>query len=191
MKTLLTFFSLAALSVAFSPTAVAHCGSCGAHEHRAKASKEDSKPHHYRGDGPFYVILNDYERARHALLHDSLEGVPAAGEQIAQRAAELSDGFDAERAGVKAAHADLARKALPEIRDAARKLAAAGDIDAARAAFAELSRPLVRYREAVAGDRPAVVYCSMEQASWLQPEGEIGNPYGGQQMPRCGEFVSR
>jgi hypothetical protein len=30
----------------------------------------------------------------------------------------------------------------------------------------------------------------MAQKVWLQPKGEIGNPYYGQSMARCGEFVS-
>ena len=38
---------------------------------------------------------------------------------------------------------------------------------------------------------PAVAFCSMTQKVWLQPSGEIGNPYYGQSMARCGEFVSQ
>jgi hypothetical protein len=30
----------------------------------------------------------------------------------------------------------------------------------------------------------------MAQQVWLQPKGEIGNPYYGQSMARCGEVVS-
>ena len=36
---------------------------------------------------------------------------------------------------------------------------------------------------------PAGAYCPMHKRSWLQPDGEIGNPYGG--MPRCGEIVAK
>jgi hypothetical protein len=32
----------------------------------------------------------------------------------------------------------------------------------------------------------------MHKKSWLQPAGdEIGNPYAGQSMPKCGEVVSK
>ena len=38
---------------------------------------------------------------------------------------------------------------------------------------------------------PAVAFCSMAQKVWLQPSGEIGNPYYGQSMAWCGKFVSQ
>ncbi len=34
-----------------------------------------------------------------------------------------------------------------------------------------------------------VVFCPMAKKAWIQPEGEIGNPYLGQEMPTCGEVV--
>lgn len=61
----------------------------------------------------------------------------------------------------------------------------------ARAAMGELSKPLVRFREMATGEKPVVVYCSMEKKSWLQPEGEIGDPYLGQKMATCGQVVSK
>jgi hypothetical protein len=36
-----------------------------------------------------------------------------------------------------------------------------------------------------------VVYCAMAEKVWIQPKGEIGNPYYGQSMARCGEVVSK
>jgi hypothetical protein len=59
-----------------------------------------------------------------------------------------------------------------------------------RAAFGSLSKALVRYRQLVPDPAPVVVFCSMAQEVWLQPEGEIGNPYYGQSMARCGDVVS-
>jgi hypothetical protein len=29
----------------------------------------------------------------------------------------------------------------------------------------------------------------MAQKAWIQPKGEIGNPYLGQEMPKCGDVV--
>jgi hypothetical protein len=72
---------------------------------------------------------------------------------------------------------------------AADLIAGAKTLDAARDGLYALSKPLVRWRQGVAdGGRPAVAYCPMHKRSWLQPDGEIGNPYGG--MPRCGSIVS-
>jgi hypothetical protein len=43
----------------------------------------------------------------------------------------------------------------------------------------------------VGGKGTIVAFCSMTKKSWLQPKGEIGNPYYGKSMPRCGEVVSK
>ena len=52
---------------------------------------------------------------------------------------------------------------------------------------------MVQYRAQVEGDElPVVMYCSMAKKSWLQlAGGEIGNPYYGQSMARCGEAVGQ
>ena len=50
---------------------------------------------------------------------------------------------------------------------------------------------MVRYRQLVPDPQPVVVFCSMAQKVWLQPKGEIGNPYYGSSMLRCGKVVSR
>ena len=59
----------------------------------------------------------------------------------------------------------------------------------ARDAFYALTKPLVRYRFGVSGKRPMVVYCPMTKRSWLQPKGDVANPYHGQAMGACGEIV--
>ena len=41
------------------------------------------------------------------------------------------------------------------------------------------------------GKSTVVAWCSMSKKSWLQPAGEIGNPYYGKEMPRCGEVVGK
>ena len=83
------------------------------------------------------------------------------------------------------------RTLLPEVERAADRLAKARSLDAAREAFGELSRPMVRYREMATGERPLVVYCPMAKKPWLQESEEIANPYFGSKMPRCGQIVSR
>jgi hypothetical protein len=123
--------------------------------------------------GGFDGILGHYEAVRTALLADRTAGVPDHAKAIAG----LS----------KSAPADLG----PQIAAAAFKLAAAKDLNAARDAFYELSKPLVRWREAAGSKRHVVAFCPMKKRSWLQPKGEIGNPYYGKSMPRCGEVVSK
>jgi hypothetical protein len=85
--------------------------------------------------------------------------------------------------------AEDVRDLLPELSEAATALSAATTLDAARDAFYDLSKPLVRWRKAAVGDKLVVAYCPMAKRSWLQPEGELGNPYYGQSMLRCGEVV--
>jgi Cu(I)/Ag(I) efflux system membrane fusion protein len=138
----------------------------------------------------FTSMMGDYEAVRLALVGDGVADVDAHARALAATARDLAAGFSAERAGVKAGVAGDARALLPEIAAAADRLAAAGGLEAARDAFFELSKPLVRYRALVDGEPGVVVaYCEMAKRSWLQPEGEIGNPYYGRSMARCGEVV--
>lgn len=131
-----------------------------------------------------------YETIRQALLHDRTDGVAGNARAIAELAGELVTSLDAETAGVSPARADDLRALLPSIREAAANLAATETLDEARAAFGVLSHALVQYRQMAVVPSPAVAYCSMAGKVWMQPKGEIGNPYFGQSMPRCGEFVS-
>jgi Protein of unknown function (DUF3347) len=139
----------------------------------------------------FATIAGHYETIRQALLHDGITGVAPHARAIAEEVAALEQRFDTGTAGVAGEQAGACQQLLPEIAAAAKKLADAKDLAAARAAFAALSEPMVRYREMVSGERPIVVYCPMEKKSWLQPAGDIGNPYLGQEMASCGEVVSR
>ncbi|UCF66365.1 MAG: DUF3347 domain-containing protein [Acidobacteriota bacterium] len=157
---------------------------------------ETSGHHHDHHQQPakrtmFADLARSYESIRLALFGDSLEGLSDEARSIEQRTASLLADFDAERAGVPAASAPECKPLLPKIVKAANQLAGASTLADARAAFGELSEPLIRYRELTRAHRPVVAYCAMAKKSWLQPEGEIGNPYYGQRMARCGEIVSR
>ena len=79
---------------------------------------------------------------------------------------------------------------MPEIHRTASYLQLAGSLEESREAFGELSQALVKYRQEIVGPKPVVAYCSMARKVWLQPKGEIGNPYYGQSMATCGEIVS-
>lgn len=137
----------------------------------------------------FAGIMQHYEAVRLALLSDSLEGISDHGHKIRGIVEHFSGHWSRERAGVSAENADEAQALLPVLSAAATRLAKAEDIDAARTALYSLSTPLVRYRKMVTGELPVVAYCPMAKRSWLQPQGEIGNPYYGQSMPSCGEVV--
>lgn len=138
----------------------------------------------------FDEVMEHYEPVRVALLGDSMEDVNRHGAAMAEALRALEADYSAERADATGDAASVVREKLGEMIAAADDLAKAGGLQPARDALYELSRPLVRWREGVAaGSRPAVAYCPMHRRTWLQPDGEIGNPYGG--MPRCGEIVSK
>lgn len=111
-------------------------------------------------------IYARYEAARQALLRASVAEVARAGTELAVAAR-------AEKQDAIAAGADA--------------LAVTKDLAAARIAFAQLSDAVIKFRWSGCCERPVVVYCSMEKKSWLQPKGEIGNPYVAESMRRCGE----
>lgn len=141
----------------------------------------------------FDQILGHYETVRLALTHDTMEGVSVEGEKIETLLKGLSADWSPTAAGIQEAAAENVRGLLPELSKAATELKTATSLEAARDAFYELSKPLVRWRKEVitptADDRPTVVYCSMAKRSWLQPRNEFGNPYYGQSMLGCGEVV--
>jgi Cu(I)/Ag(I) efflux system membrane fusion protein len=125
---------------------------------------------------PFAKMAEHYEVIWRSLAGDSVDGVAEHARAIAETAEEGD-------------HPAEARDAVPEIAEQAGKLAAADGIDAARAAFGDLTKPLVRYRKAVGAELLKVAYCPMAKKAWLQPDGEIGNPYYGSEMLTCGSFV--
>jgi len=137
----------------------------------------------------FATILVHYEGIRQTLLVDETEGLSAHAQAIHHAVQALGTDFSAEKAGVKADLLEQARDLLPAISEAAAEFGEASDLETARQALYPLSKALVRYRKLATGDLPAVAYCPMAKKSWLQPSGEIGNPYYGQAMPTCGEIV--
>lgn len=138
----------------------------------------------------FDALLEHYESIRGALLHDTTEGVARHASAMATIATEAATQFSPRAAGVKDADGNECIDLLGAVAKNGAALAKAKDLAAARAAFSDLSAPMIRYREMAGGDRPVVVYCSMKKKTWLQAKGEIGNPYGGQKMARCGQVIA-
>ena len=142
------------------------------------------------GGTAFDSVMEHYEPVRLALLEDSMDGVNAQGKAIAAELRALEADFSAERVGASGEVAAVVEEKLDEMIAAADTIATAESLEAARDGIYALTKPMVRWRQGVAvTGRPAVAYCSMHKRSWLQADGQIGNPYGG--MPGCGEIVSK
>ena len=137
----------------------------------------------------FQDLFNHYETVRQNLVLDTHEGAAQEGQAIHGILKDLTTNWSTERAGIDPTQAEAVRDLLPLLTEAATQLAEASDIQSTRDAFYELSKPLVRLRGSLTGERPVVAYCAMSRRSWLQPAGELGNPYHGQSMPTCGEVV--
>ncbi|HVS31868.1 MAG TPA: efflux RND transporter periplasmic adaptor subunit [Thermoanaerobaculia bacterium] len=123
--------------------------------------------------------LGAYEQARAMLANDRLDG-------IATHANALAAAFTAARPST----GDEVRQCLLDGTAAARKLAAATSLDAARAAFKDVSM----YLFALAASDPRLASgwhayeCSMTDGfnKWLQNEEGVSNPYMGTAMQTCG-----
>jgi hypothetical protein len=138
----------------------------------------------------FDRMLADYESIRQALLGDNTDGVVEDARRIQELAQRLESDFSEEAVRIQPDRAADLRTLLPTIRETSAVLTEAETIADARSAFGKLSKAMAQYRQLTPDPHPAVAFCSMAQEVWLQPKGEIGNPYYGQSMARCGEFVS-
>jgi hypothetical protein len=120
---------------------------------------------------PVKSVYDHYLKIQSALAGDSLAGVAENANAIA-----------------KAVQGDA--KMLPaDIDTQAEALAKAKDLKAARAAFKPLSDALIKYlADHKAKDAYVEVYCPMANASWLQADKNVNNPYMGKSMAECGEI---
>ena len=137
----------------------------------------------------FDTMSGHYEAVRQALLYDTVEGVAGHAGEIVKLASFTAEAESSDTEVCSGAP-DACGEFMPEIHRAASKLQLVGSLEDSREAFGDLSRALVKFRQEIAGPKPVVAYCSMVQKVWLQPNGEIGNPYYGQSMATCGELVS-
>lgn len=136
--------------------------------------------------GPLDTVLKPYESVRQALVEDQLEGVAEAAASIRDAGkAFMEEPHD----GMPAEELSALESLIPALISAAGDLAQAGDVAVARASFWALSESLLKYRSLYASQDLRVAYCPMADKSWLQPDGEIGNPFYGQAMANCGSFV--
>jgi copper/silver efflux system protein len=108
------------------------------------------------------------------------------------RQALLTGSLDAVKSNAAALASDAGASKQPDIAASAAMHAKSSDLESARHVFAALSDAMIAYRTAANEQpKPQVVYCSMAKHSWLQPEGEISNPYYADPVMRsCGEVKS-
>lgn len=125
--------------------------------------------------------LNGYAAMRKALAADDLTAAKAAAPAAATKLAAM-----------KAEHADKTAD-IDAMVAAANKVAGATDIATARMVFGELSRTLIGLVAADKGVAGGVVCyrCPMAKTyqKWLQLGDEMGNPYWGAEMLKCGAKV--
>ena len=118
------------------------------------------------------AIVASYLHIHAALSSDKVDGVKAAAEAIGKEAARMGAAGDA-------------------IHKAAKAVASAANLEAARTAFGPLSDAVIAAAKADGWkDLPSlkVGYCPMVQQSWIQKDGRISNPYYGSTMLTCGEL---
>ena len=121
---------------------------------------------------PVKSVYNDYLKIQTSLAGDSLNGVAANAEAIA-----------------KAVNADNMKRLPATVATEADALAKAKDLKSARTAFKALSATLIKYlTDHKAKSAYVEVYCPMANASWLQADKHVQNPYLGREMLACGEI---
>ena len=118
------------------------------------------------------AIVGSYLEIQAQLSSDKIEGVKSSATALATRAEGMGE------AGA------------PMVK-AAKTVAAAPDLKAAREAFGPLSDAVIAAGKAEGWKDLSDVklaYCPMVKQSWLQKGEKISNPYYGAAMPTCGEF---
>ena len=131
----------------------------------------------------FNAVQQPYDAVRLALTADRL---PAAKKE----AAKLRTVAEAEAAWAKTAtgRGPELVKPFTSVAAGAAKIERASSITDARKAFGESSEAMRAALKIAERDDFLVVFCPMVKLHWLQPKGEIHNPYGAA-MPNCGRVV--
>ncbi len=118
------------------------------------------------------AIVGSYLEIHAQLVTDKVDNIKAPATALAARAEELGKGGAA-------------------MAKAARTVADARDLKAARDAFGVLSDAVVAAAKAEGFKdigEVKLAFCPMANRQWLQKEDSIRNPYYGSAMPDCGMF---
>lgn len=115
-------------------------------------------------------IFRYYFAIRDLLAHDKTDRVTQQAKQMSERLDRLIN-------------------VLQEIRAAAGSLKAE-DLKQAREGFLPLSNAVITYVKELGFSGEAYsFYCPMLKQSWLQEHDQVGNPYYGSEMYKCGEMT--
>jgi len=129
-------------------------------------------------------VMKRYIAIHKALYEDKMDGVQTEAKALVEALKKVDPGTVT---GEHAAH----YKMIPrKVSAAAAKLSVAKNLNEAREAFKEVSRPLAMWGGMSKPEGVYVMFCSMAKSSWLQNSAEIQNPFFGSQMPGCGEVIS-
>lgn len=121
------------------------------------------------------AIVSSYLRAAEVLAADRTDGLAAAWAALRRDSRALAAAPSAGRVG------ELARNV------AAAVPADGLDLAAAREALKGLSHAVIELVRVAPADRALErAYCPMVEASWLQPDRQLRNPYMGEEMLECG-----
>ncbi len=137
---------------------------------------------------PWVEATEHYLALKDALVEDDF----ASAKQHAQAMNTTLAGAD--MAGMGEYH-DAWMKAVPSLVTATKQVSGAAGIEAARAAFAEMSQPMVAGVKAFGdgGEQLYVQHCPMAfdnaGADWVSAEETIRNPYFGAEMLTCGKVT--
>jgi copper chaperone CopZ len=117
-------------------------------------------------------ILGHYFAMRDLLAHDKTEGVAQQAKEMTRRLDGLIKGLQA----IRTASDDLKTD----------------DLKRAREDFGPLSEAALSYVQEFGFSGEAYgFYCDMVKKSWLQEHDQIGNPYYGSEMFKCGEMTGK
>ena len=128
-----------------------------------------------------------------AYAADAIDGVLTPYFRIQKQLADDKGDVKGDATLVAEAAAALGSAGDP-IAAAARTLAGASTLPAARDAFGTLSEALVAYADstdAALGAGTSTAYCPMVKKSWLQQGQDIRNPYFGKSMLGCGTIKKK
>lgn len=154
---------------------------------RDKGAFDDAVRLPPRHRAPLSKVVGGYLAVHEALAADDLRGAKAAaaGLRSAVAAVDVRDNATVERAW---------HPVSMQLDAAAQKLEQAPNIDAARTHFEPLSKATQRMMQVTGNPSDlelTVAFCPMafgnRGAEWVQPQGDVANPYFGKAMLQCGE----
>src|SRR5450432_1915238 len=133
------------------------------------------KTKHNRQRFPFLML---------ALLSLFAFGLTSRASDLSPEDKEFLNRYEKVRAALANDNLDNARKAAADLGEEGAAINKSDKIATARAEFSKLSEHAIKVASGQSGYY--IVSCPMVQKDWVQPVGQISNPYAGQSMPTCG-----